>query len=89
LSELGSLGVIEGIHDLQQPTASTTEVQGFFPEDASRTVLEEALGHHIREIAEIFPVWLLRSLSFLSCATTHGKTVGEITFRPLKWGNAS
>src|SRR5216684_1786268 len=33
LTELGSLGVIEGIRDLQQPASSTTEVQGFFPED--------------------------------------------------------
>src|SRR5207244_3854877 len=55
LTELGSLGVIEGIRDLQQPASSTTEVQGFFPEDASRTVLEEALGHYIKEIAELFP----------------------------------
>src|SRR5215813_5173199 len=55
LTELGSLGVIEGVRDLQQPASSTTEVQGFFPEHASRTVLEEALGHYIKEIADLFP----------------------------------
>ena len=55
LTELGSLGVIEGVRDLQQPVSSTTEVQGFFPEDASRTELEDALGQYVREIAELFP----------------------------------
>ena len=55
LTELGSLGVIESVRDLQQPASSTTEVQGFFPEHASRTVLDEALGHYIKEIADLFP----------------------------------
>lgn len=55
LTELGSLGVVEGIRDLQQPDTGTTEVQGFFPEDIARAELSQTLGQLLSDLADLFP----------------------------------
>ena len=55
LIELGSSGVVEGTKDLTQPPAFTTEVQGFFPIEASGSSLHYALVRYLTELSEVFP----------------------------------
>lgn len=55
LAELGSTGVVEGVRDLREPASASTEVQAFFPENASRTELRAALVHSLQSLAELFP----------------------------------
>lgn len=55
LVELGSTGVVEGSRDFQQPVKSTTEVQGFFPEETESAALLEALRRYLHDLAEIVP----------------------------------
>lgn len=54
LVELGSLGVVEGSQDFQHPEA-TTKVQGFFPKEAERAALLEALRRYLHDLAELTP----------------------------------
>jgi ribosomal protein L11 methyltransferase len=53
--ELGALGVVEGSRDFQQPTTSTTEVQGFFSEEVAGEALVEALNRYVHDLADLFP----------------------------------
>lgn len=55
LVELGAIGVVEGSRDLQQPATSTTEVQGFFSEEAAGEALVTALNRYVHDLAELFP----------------------------------
>jgi len=55
LVELGSTGVVEGVHDLALPPPSTTEVQGFFPFEASGLALSAALTRYLAELALVTP----------------------------------
>lgn len=55
LTELGSLGVVEGIRDLQQPDTGATEVQGFFPEGCAAEELRQTLGQLLTDLADLFP----------------------------------
>jgi len=55
LVELGSVGAVESERDFSQPQPAYTEVQGFFPPDASRSVLIEGVTHHLRELLPLFP----------------------------------
>jgi len=54
LLELGSIGVVEGSRDFQQP-APTTEVQGFFTEALAGVDLTETFTHYLRDLAHLFP----------------------------------
>jgi ribosomal protein L11 methyltransferase len=55
LTELGSLGVVEGIRDLQQPDPGVTEVQGFFPENVASEELSHTLGQTLSNLTDLFP----------------------------------
>jgi ribosomal protein L11 methyltransferase len=55
LVELGSTGVVEGTQDLSQPQTLTTEVQGFFPADASGAALCDALKRYLHDLSTLFP----------------------------------
>lgn len=55
LLELGSTGVVEGVNDLSQPPSSTTEVQGFFPAEASGQALYDAFTQYLHELSLLFP----------------------------------
>jgi ribosomal protein L11 methyltransferase len=55
LTELGSLGVVEGIRDFQRPDTGATEVQGFFPEETSSAELSLTLIQSLTNLADLFP----------------------------------
>jgi len=55
LVELGSTGVVEGGRDLSQPQTPATEVQGFFPVEASSSALHDALARYLTDISVLFP----------------------------------
>src|SRR5262245_52356284 len=55
LVELGSAGVVEGVPAPAQPQPSTTEIQGFFPLEASGPALSGALTHYLAELAIVSP----------------------------------
>jgi ribosomal protein L11 methyltransferase len=55
LTELGSIGIVEGIRDFRQPDAGMTEVQGFFAEDVSTVELSSALHRCFEAVADLFP----------------------------------
>jgi ribosomal protein L11 methyltransferase len=54
LTELGSLGVVEGVRDFSQEGSQpdTAEVQGFFPPETSPL---KPLTHYLRQLVPIFP----------------------------------
>jgi ribosomal protein L11 methyltransferase len=54
LVELGSIGVVEGVRDFQQPPTATTQVQGFFPADTAGEELSEALNHYLKDLSTLF-----------------------------------
>ena len=55
LMDLGSVGVVESERDFSQPQPAYTEVQGFFPTDASRPVLIEGVTQHLCGLLPFFP----------------------------------
>jgi ribosomal protein L11 methyltransferase len=55
LVELGSVGAVESERDFSQPQPALTEVQGFFPINASRSALIEGVTQHLRELLLFFP----------------------------------
>lgn len=55
LVELGALGIVEGIRDLSQPVSALTEVQGYFPGEASGPSLRDALSRYVDELTILFP----------------------------------
>jgi len=87
LAELGSTGVIEGIRDFQQPAVTHTEVQGFFPEETSRTEVENALTQYLQEITDLFPNLDLSTLQSSLVRNEAWQNRWQEHFPPLEVGD--
>jgi ribosomal protein L11 methyltransferase len=86
LVELGSIGVVEGVHDFAQPPPSTTEVQGFFPLEASGPALSAALTRYLAGLAIITPGFGLPTPRLTEVSSNAWQDRWREHFPPLRVG---
>ena len=86
LVELGSTGVVEGVHDLAQPQPSTTEVQGFFPLEVSGPALSAALTCYLAELAIVSPGLVLPAPRLTEVGSDAWQDRWREHFPPIKVG---